>query len=290
MLLSGALWLGCALLADGADEERLRAAFPPMTLDRDPDPEEPESRKTPWRTFEANLGAHYWSITSTLLLGKSGIPSSLTIPVEDLLGMKTEIWSPECWLSLRLGELHRIQFSFDDLSRTATRQVSQGVVAGQVVFPPAVIHSEYAVQFYNLNYAWSFLQDERMDVALTFGVDLVRTRLKLESQIPQRLEEERLIVPVPLPGFQADFALSRYFWLRQRLGGVYIPLDNFSGLMIDYKLSVEWCFLDNVSLGIGLDLFHVLLTKEGNDTQLGSFDGKLKVEGTAALVYLNFHW
>jgi hypothetical protein len=290
MLRCCLLWLAWALPADGTDEERLRAEFPPMSLERDPEPEEPGSPRTPWRTFEANLGAHYWTVTSTLLLGKSGIPSSLTIPVEDLLGMNRELWSPECWISFRPWALHRIQFSFDDLSRTATREVSQGVVAGQVVFPASVIHSEYGVQFYNLNYAFSFLQDERMDIALTLGVDVIRTRVKLESQIPQHLEEERLIVPVPLPGFQADFALSRSFWLRQRLGAVYIPLENFSGLMVDYKLSVEWCFLDNVSLGIGVDLFHIALTKEANDTQLGTFDGKLKVEGTAALLYLNFHW
>src|SRR5262249_48244772 len=136
----------------------------------------------------------------------------------------------------------------------------------------------------------SFLQDARMEVGFTLGVDVVRTHLAIEAEAPKQSQNERFLLPIPLPGLNADFVLIPDLWLRQRLQFMYLPISNFEGLVIDLRLALEWSFVKNVSLGVGLDLMRINLEKQSTSETLGDFKGQFKFGSAGGLLYFNFHF
>src|SRR5581483_615302 len=106
---------------------------------------------------------------------------------------------------------------------------------------------------------------------------------------PETTTNERINFPIPLPGANADFVLIKNLWLRERLELMYVPIQSYSGLFIDFNTALEWSFIDNLSIGLGFDLKRIDLESTENSTTLGSFDGKFKFNTAGVLFYLNFH-
>lgn len=282
-----ALALAALLAFPAADNDD----FPAMSFDQEPKPAAPAAEapaELPWRRFELCTGVAWNSVSSTILATRAGGGASLAVDAEGVLGMSREVVSGTIWTAYRLGERHRIQFSFEDLSRTATRTLQRDIDINGVTYSVGTtVHSVFGVQFYNLSYAYSFLQDDRMEISVTAGFDTIRTHFSVED--PTRFETEHFTFPLPLPGFNADFALTKDFWLRQRLQFMYVPVQNYSGLLIDFSTSLEYSVIKNVSLGLGLDLFRLQLEKRSSSDSLGDFEGKVEFHSAGLMLYINFH-
>lgn len=276
-----------ALLASAVDPDD----FPSMSLDQDPKPAAPEAAKAPalpWRTFELCTGVSFNSVQSSILATRSSGGAALAVDAEGVLGMSREVLSGYIWTAYRLGDRHRIQFSFEDLTRTATRSLQRDIdINGNIYSVGTTVHSVYGVQFFNLSYVWSFLQDDRMELGLSVGFDTIRSHFSIED--PTRFETERFTIPLPLPGFNADFVLVPDLWLRQRIQFMYVPIQDYSGLLIDFSMSLEYSVIRNVSIGLGLDLFRLELEKRNSGDALGSFEGKFEFHSSGLMLYINFH-
>lgn len=288
LILAAVLTASGAALASAPDEGP--PAFPRMSLVQDPPPPAKAEPEQPWRTFELSTGVIYNAITSTVLLQRSGGGSGLAIDAEGVLGMDRQLLSLQFWTAYRFADHHRVEFSFEDLSRSSTRTLNRDIdVDGVVYNVGSTIHAVYGLQFFSLTYAWSFVKDDRMEIALTAGIDLIRTHLSIESDNPGQSENERFTLPVPLPGFTADFALTRNLWLRERLQFMYIPVANYSGLLIDFTMALEYSLTENVSLGVGLDLKRIELEKKTGSDTWGDFEGNFRFNSAGLMLYLNFH-
>jgi hypothetical protein len=277
---------GVPALAFGDDETA--RDFPAMSLDQDPKPPAKEEPQKPWRTFELITGVTYSSVSSTVTVGRGG--GSLSIDGEGTLGLSRELLSPEVWASYRLAERHRLSFGFQDMTRTATRALQRDIEVDGVTYSVGTdIHTVYGVQFFDLTYAWSFLQDDRMEMAVTFAFDTLRAHFSVDASGSQVSANERFIFPIPLPGANADFQLIPDLWLRERLQFMYVPIQNYSGLVIELNTALEYSIVKNVSLGLGFEIFRVELEKKANGSTWGNFDGDFKYNSAGVLLYINFH-
>jgi len=291
LILAGVLAASGAAFASGPDDGS--AAFPRMSLDQDPPPPAAAAKAAPaqpWRTFELQTGVTYSSITSTILMTRSGGGAGLAVDAEGVLGMDRELLSLDLWTSWRFADHHRLQFRFEDLSRSSTRTLQKDIdLNGTTYTAGDTVHAIYGLQFFDLTYAWSFMKDDRMEISLTAGVDLIRTHLSIESDITGREENERFTVPIPLPGLNADFALTPNLWLRERVQFMYVPIKNYSGLLVDFSMALEYSVLKNVSLGLGFDLLRIELEKTSTSGDLGDFEGNFRFNSAGLMMYLNFH-
>jgi hypothetical protein len=294
VVLTAAALFSAPTLGFGFEDEEDRLAFPAMSLDQDPKPPPPAAKpepKLPWRTFEFMFGGTYSSVTTSIILNRTNHAASLAVDAEGVLGLSREVLSPYVWAAYRLGERHRIEFSFDDLTRTATRDIRRDITVGDVTYPVGTpIHSELGLQFFSLGWVWSFLQDERMEVGLMVNIDVVRTHVEINIESPPVVNNERWTVPIPLPGLTADFVLVKDLWLRERLDLLYLSIQNYSGLMVDLNLALEWSFLENLSIGFGGDLMRTEFESTSNSSRLGNFDGKFKLNAAGFLFYLGVHF
>jgi len=294
VLLLAATLLGAPALTFAAGSGDDLESFPPMMLDQDPKPPAGAAKEEPllpWRTFELVFGGTYRSVTSTILLNRTSHNQSLAIDAEGVLGMNHEVLSPTVWTAYRLGERHRLEFAFDDITRTATRNIRRDITVDDETYPVGTsVHSELGLQLYALTYIWSFSQDDRMELGLRVSVDLLRTHVEIDIEGPPVVTNERWNLPVPLPGLSADFVLIKDLWLRQRLDLMYVSIQNYSGLFIDLNVALEWSFVKNVSVGLGVDLMRIELGSDANQTSLGNFDGKIKMNSAGLIFYLGLHF
>lgn len=288
------LFLSLAAPALAEDDEPSSTEFPLMSLDEDPKPPAAAAKvepRGPWRTFELITGVTYASVTSTVLINRSGGGAAFAIDAEGVLGLSHELWSPELWTAFRLGERHRIAFEFQDKTRSATRDLQRDVeIDGTTYSVGTHVHSIYGIQFFNLSYAWSFLQDERMEMALTIGFNTLRAHFSVQPDNGQVSANERFIFPIPLPGVNADFVLIPDLWLRERLQFMYVPIQNYAGLAMNFDVALEYSVLKNVALGLGFDLNRITLEKTSTGSTWGNFAGKFDFNSAGVLMYINFHF
>jgi hypothetical protein len=70
---------------------------------------------------------------------------------------------------------------------------------------------------------------------------------------------------------------------------MYVPIQNYSGLVIELNTALEYSILKNVSLGLGFEIFRVELEKKANGSSWGNFEGDFKYNSAGVLLYINFH-
>lgn len=295
VVVNAGLWctgsLGYGSVADDGEEPfpsllRLQEA-------EDPAPLQNETVESPWRTFELAGGVAYSTLTSTLLMTHSQFAGAgLAADGEELLGLQRELLTPDAWTSFRFLDRHRLKFHFEDCTRSATQVLQQSItVNGNVFQAGTTVHSVFGVQQFDLSYIWSFLKNDCMEIGFSVHADVVRLHLAIEAESLLRQENERLMLPVPLFGFDADFILAKNLWLRQDLEALYLPLENASGVFIEARTGLEYSILKNLSLGIGVNFWIVELEKMAAASApiLGDFDGKFRFTSAGLLLYLNFH-
>lgn len=253
-----------------------------------PDQAANEAPKKPWRTFEFQFGPSYSVISSGVALNRKGGIATLSIQPEQALGMEDELLSPSAWLAFRIGDIHRVQFAFDDYTRNSTVSLIASLQFNNNTYTAGTnVHTTFGVQFFYLAYVLSVFQDERMDIGLSLGIDWIRTHFNVESSTLKLIDNERINVPYPLPGFDFDFALSRDWWIRQRLNPMYISVSGYTGLVFSFDMALEWAFIDHLAVGLGGNFKRLEFGKTNNSTAWGNFSGSLNFDASGVLLYLN---
>lgn len=243
--------------------------------------------KKPWRDFEFKVGGYLAAVDTTIeVVGENGVGAGFD--VEDLLGLDKSVFSFRIEASGALAERHRLHFNFFDISRSADRVLGRDVEFDGTVYPLGTdVDSRMSIQRYDLTYGYSFLQDDRMDLAVTFGIHGMRTALRLDSQDLGVQEEERFFLPIPLPGLRMDFALTPKFWLRQRIELLWIGTETFSGLMSDLAIAVEYEAFEHVAIGLGYNTVAMRLKMENNEFPAASFEGDFDFQFSGLQFYVN---
>lgn len=291
LVMTGLLCAGRLCHADdGEDGEKALPTLLSVQGGAPPAPAPQEPVESPWRTFELAGGATYSTLSTTLLMTHKEFGAGLAFDAEEALGLRREHLSPDAWTSFRFADRHRLKLQYEDISRTASRTLEQSVTVNGTVFTAGIpVHSGLGVQQIDLSYIWSFLKDDRMEIGLSIHADLARLQAAINSPGIGSKVDERFQLPVPLLGLDADFILVKDLWLRQTLRATYIPLTNFTGISLDGSTGLEFSFLKNLSVGIGVHYWILNLQKSTEDGVLGNFDGKLRFTSGGALVYLDFH-
>lgn len=247
-----------------------------------------EEPKLPWRDVEINIGAYLAAVDSRLSVeGSNGVGAS--IDTEDLLGMDESVLSLRLGASVALAKRHRLHLDFFDLSRSASTTLGQDITFEGTTYPLGTeVDSRLGLQIFNLTYGYSILLDERVNLALTFGIHGLRTAMRLDADDLGVQESERFFLPIPLPGMRFDVALTPKLWLRQRLELLWLGTQTYQGLLTDFSFNVEYALFDHVALGIGYNVVRMKLQMKDDEFPAVSFKGEFDFQFNGLQLYLNF--
>jgi hypothetical protein len=252
-------------------------------------PEKPVA--DPWRRFELSLGYFFASLDSELQIGSKALGVAANIDVEEFLHLDETTDVFRAGASYRISGRHRISADYYDLSRSATNRLGIDIsVDGEVYNIGTTLESTYDLRFFNVSYGYSFLQDDRMDIAATLGVHGIDLGISLKAAESGKSETEEFFLPLPLPGLRADFALTSYLLLRQRLEILWLKIDEYEGLLVDTMIGLELSPIDHFGLGIAYHALRFDLEMEDDDFLTVDFKGELELDYSGLMLYGVFYF
>lgn len=240
----------------------------------------------PWEKASIALGGMVASMDTSARVGLSG--AGAEIDVEDILGLKTSQSSFRVDALYRFGKSrrHRFDFTWFDLNRQATRTLETDIEVDGTTYPVGTtVDSEFDLTFYNVRYSYSFLQDDRIDLAGSIGLHVTEVGLTVASAT-QGTRGEDVTAPLPLLGLRLDVVLTPRWYIRSSWEALYLAYEGAKGAISDATLALEYRPWNHFALGAGLNVVRVVLEGE-EDTSTPGFDfaAKFDFDYTGLLLY-----
>ena len=236
---------------------------------------EKENKDKPWERFSLSLGGFITSLNSDVSLGAKGL--NLEVNVEDALDMDSSVsvFRVEGLWRFSRNLRHRLDLGWFDISRDASTTLLQDITINDITFPLGTeVTSSFDLQVFKGAYSYSFFQDDRMDMGVSFGIFVMPVDFGIDaSGLFEGHERESITAPLPVLGLRADFAITPKLFLKYSFDFFYLEYDQFKGAVTSAELALEYKAFKYIGLGIGLDSFKLHIEAEGEDYPNIDFNG-----------------
>jgi hypothetical protein len=238
----------------------------------------------PWEKWSISAGAFVADLNNTIRFGAPGL--GLEFDLESALGLQSSQTVFRIDGAYRFGanNRHRVDFTWFDLSRDATRVLEEEVDLPDGTKLPVgtIVDSEYQLAFYNVRYAYSFIKDYRIDFAGSVGLHITDIGLFLDAGGLVG-GGDRVTAPLPVLGGRLDVALTPKWYVRSSIEMLYLSFGDFTGSVADFIIAGEYRGWEHFSLGLGFNAVHLKLE---NDNSLGlGFDGHFRSDFVGLMLY-----
>ena len=177
-----------------------------------------------------------------------------------------------------------MDFTWFDLTREATRTLSQDINIDGIVYPiGTTVDSKFDLAFYNVRYSYSFIQDDRVDFAGSAGLHVTDIGLAVSSA-SQGTAGDSVTAPLPLIGGRLDVALTEKWTMRSSAEFMYVEFDNFKGQISDVLVAAEYRAWKNFAFGAGFNAVRIALDVD-DDSSGVKFEGSLNSDFVGLLFY-----
>jgi len=229
--------------------------------------------------FKINLGAYFPAISTDMQVNVGDTP----IDLEETLGLsenETVLRLDGYW---RFAKKHRLGFGYYRLNRDSRNVLSTPIdIGGDTWYAGALVDTDLTLDFYSLNYMYSFYQGEKWEIGGTIGAYWVRaeTKIALAAAIVPPLPDPPLVAgqlfesdtfegPLPLIGLAFEYYITPKWMATFRGGYFQLTINDYKGSIGNLGASVEYQFTKTFGLGLGYDAFQ--LTLEAEDANSNDF-------------------
>ena len=216
-----------------------------------------------------------------------GTPSiGTTIDPEDTLGLESSQTVVRVDAVWRFGDTrrHRLDFTWFDLSRDGTRNLTAEINVDGTVYPiGTVVDSKFDLAFYNVRYGYSFILDERVDLAASIGLHVTKLGLAV-SAAGIGTAGDAVTAPLPVVGFRLDVALTEKWYFRSSVEALYLKYGDFEGSITDVMVAGEYRAFKNFAVGAGINAVRLKFATEGDDLGM-NFRGDVKSNFVGLMLY-----
>ena len=241
-------------------------------------------QSSPWEKWSLGLGGFAADLSNDVRIGTPGVGAE--IDVEEALGLESSETVVRVDAAYRFGSSrrHRIDFTWFDLSREATRTLTDDINIDGTIFPGGTtVDSVFDLAFYNVRYSYSFLQDDRVDFAGSVGLHVTDIGLAV-SAAGIGTAGDAVTAPLPLIGARLDVALTDKWYMRSSVEVMYVELDDFKGRISDILFAAEYRAWKNFAIGAGLNAVRMSLDVD-DDSSGVNFEGSFNSNFVGLLLY-----
>ena len=202
----------------------------------------------------------------------SGILGTV-IDFESTLGMDDKDLLPLVFAYYRVAKKHRISFQYFRLERRGDSVAEGAIRFGDEVFPANLpLSSYFNVDVYTLGYSYSFIHDEKKELAISVGVQIQDIEVGIAGNLGPGLlrSESDVMAPLPTFGGSFDYAISDK-WIFTSLIGVFgIEIDfgdesKFSGKILQINTGIKYKAFNNVGFALQYNYFYVDVDVKDSD-------------------------
>jgi hypothetical protein len=251
-----------------------------------------DAKDKPWKKFNVDVGYLISSLNTDLELGAKGL--GVKVDVEDLLGMDStnSVFKLKGFWRFTDNLRHRFGFEYSSYRRDGNRRVLEDFTIedkdGNEITIPAgsQVSSHFDLDIIKGTYTYSFIQDDRMDLALGLGLYWMPIDVGISSTgLINVNENESFNAPLPVVSFRADFAITPKWFLRTKMEVFYLELQNFKGSIYQSTAGVEYLPWKHAGFGLSFDTFNLHIEADGEDYPEIDFKGELNFNITGLLLY-----
>jgi hypothetical protein len=207
----------------------------------------------PWEKFSIQGGAFFASLNDKVTAGTEG--AGVAVDLEQTLGLDTQNQIFRAGALYRIGEnrRHRVDLDYLYFNRTATKSIEREIVVDNVTLGPGTnVETTFNYQILRAAYSYSFFQDDRMDLAASFGLFVMPIKFKLSaSGLGSGQGDFSFTAPLPAFGLRGDFAITPRWMLRTNLDFFYLEYESFKGALANARVAVEYNPWDHFGFGLG---------------------------------------
>ncbi len=184
----------------------------------------------------------------------------------------------------QFNEVHRIDFSAFDLSRSASQQIQKDIEWDGEIYPiDTVVSAGLDMTIYKLSYTWSFMRRERGFVGASIGAYVADIGTYLEANTLSQSSSHGLTAPMPVLGMRGQYDIADKWTLRGSAEYLLFDEGNFSGKLYDIYAGVDYQFFEHVAVGLGYNRVHFDIAVAKTN-----FNGDLDWRYDGALLFLKF--
>lgn len=194
------------------------------------------------------------------------------INAEDDLGLDDNKLLALAEITLLPGERHLIRLSGFSLRRSARKQIDQTIVFDdQTYLPGEPVDSTLNFTSVGLTYGYSIVKTRSVDIALSFGVQIVE--VEANALVRRRVvrESETAITPLPLVGIEGRFDFNERWSFEARAQYLSVEYDEIDGSVLDARAALTWRMNPHLVFGLGYRTFEVQVDSRDIDDP-GIFD------------------
>jgi hypothetical protein len=203
----------------------------------------------------------------------AGLPGT-PVNAEDQFGLDKSDYEAKIQATVRAGERHRLRFDYFSLDRSGHTTVTNPIVFRDVVLQPGdPLQSDLSIRTFGITYEYSFLHNDRYEVAATIGVadtDIsARARVQTATRHVDQTEDQA--GPVPMIGLDATYVISKRFYVDGRAQYLKVRVNDINGTLGVYEADALYRLRPNIAFALGYTLFHANLIS-AQTKQAGSFN------------------
>lgn len=252
---------------------------------------EAEQQKDPWEKYAIMIGGFFSTVDTSVRIG-SGF--GLDVDAEELLDVdsKNTVFRVGGLWRFTDTKRHRLDLSWFAFHRDGSSTVGSTIEIedpdGDIItiLPGTEVDTLLNIDIFQLAYSYSFLQDDRIDLAAVFGLFIMPIDIEIEvTGVPD--EEGILDFTAPLPtfGLRMDFALTPKWFFRSGTQVFYLEYEDFKGSLLATHGAVEYMPWDRIGFGLGIDSFTLKIEGEGEDYPLIDLGGKVEFHYVGLQLY-----
>lgn len=249
---------------------------------------------SPWETFGVRAGYFISAMDTTIRIG-AGL--GIDIDAEEALGLEASnsVFRIGAMWRFSRNRRHCMDLSWFSLNRRSGRKVVEDITFenndGEEVTIPAGtrVDTVFDLDIYSLNYSYSFIQDDRVNLAARIGLYIMPIRIGIETEgLLNEQADADFTAPLPELGLGMDVVLKPRWFLRSGIKVFYVEYENFKGSLLSVDTAVEYQPWKHVGIGLGYDSMTIKVEAQDEDWPEIDLEGKIRLSYAGLQLYLRY--
>ena len=136
-------------------------------------------------------------------------------------------------------------------------------------------------------YDYSFYQDDRVSLGVSLGVFVMPLSFSIQT-VYIFDEAVDMNPPFPILGLRSEFIITDKIYFKQSVDILYLPIDNFTGSIIDLVFLVGYKPFKHLGFGLGVNGNRMEITAKGKGYPGIDFFGDLKMGYTGVFLIASY--
>jgi len=212
----------------------------------------------PWfaRRLKVSAGLFIPVNNTKIEVGSQNGSFGTTVDFEDDLGFRKSSSTFLADIQWRASRRSRFDLSFFHLERTTSYQLKKEIEFGDHVYPvDASVNSFFENTIYRFSYGYAFLLDPKYELGLMIGAHILRSNVGISlvgatAELGYK-DDFDFTAPLPDVGIWGGYAFTDKLALTGNVSYLSLKINDISGKIISYNLSVMYEVLPNFDVAVG---------------------------------------